>query len=390
MRYLPALLLAAAAVQLPGCGSDGLDEDEYSSDPCSPNYVPWAAEVIGPDGGTVTYDWPDDVLDQLHVTVPAGAWAQCWEVTLSYIWIWDTPDYPDGFVPFERPMPTGSIEISIFRQSPEGVITYAPDSMYLDVSFPLHDLPQDSLAFIAGFYYDSTAGDWGVELADDANDEFLTIRTHAWRRPWSFGRIDLADIDFQTYMVPALEDQVGTETWSLIQATMDSIYDAAMEDTWGPITCGVLNVAEGVFTEFRNYSADMVAAIQATLGCGDCDATTPEFWQGLRTYIQLNIQYMAVELFVDAMRGRAWPLKIVGYLVMGGLLGAMQALPCNYDCLMDEAPPWYYVYTAAYGTSVLIIEVIQAYRDGYTSCVPPPGAAAAASAPPSFCAAASP
>jgi len=344
-------------------------EPEWSSDPCSSHYVPWASNVIGPSGGVVTYDIPGDVLDSLRVAVPAGKWAQCWEVTVSYVSLFSTPDYPDGFVPFERPWPTGSVAIAIFRQNENGEKTYAPDSMYLEVSFPLHGLPSDSVNFVSAFYYDSTATDWRVRLPDDVNASFLTVHTGDWKQPWSFGRIDFADIDFETYMVPALEERVGTQTWSRIRATVDSLYEAAMQHTWDPVTCTVLNIAEAVFTDFRNRSAAMVASIQAGFNCGSCDATTVAFYEDLKTYVKLKLQYMILEMFVDAVPGRAWPLKLAGFFVMGGLQAAMDNLPCDYECVRDNAPPGYYLYTATYGASALIVSAIQWYRtSGYISC----------------------
>jgi hypothetical protein len=369
-RLLSVWFVCAVAMTAVGCST----EPQYSSDPCSPNYVPWASQVVGPAGGVVEYSDPGGVLDGLKVVVPAGKWAQCWEVTVSYVWPFSTPDYPDGFVPFERPWPTGSVELAIFRQTSDGEKIYAPDSMYVEVSFPLKGLPADSQNFVSAFYHDSTANDWRVRLPDNVSSDYLAVRTRAWKHPWSFGRIDFADIDFDRYIVPGLEERLGTETWSRIHQTVDSLYRAAMQNTWDGVSCAALDIAEAVFASFRDRAATLVDSIQATLGCGDCNATTGAFYDDLRTYVRLKLSYMIAEMLSDETPGSAWVLKIAGLVAMGALQAEMDNLPCDYECLADAAPLEYYVGTAMYGGSALVVYAIQWYRaSGFISC---PGTAA--------------
>jgi hypothetical protein len=379
-----AAALAAGAVLL-SCGDTG--DPEFSDDPCNPNYPEMVDVdgfgVIGPAGGTVAVTDPDDPLFGLEVSVPAGAWTACWEVGIVYRSIFSTEDYPDGYVPFERPMPTGSLDLTIFRWTPDTSYD-APDSMYVEISFPVAQLTRNDLELFSAFFYDDPGASWRVKFPDAIGDSLLTVRTSAWRRRWSWGRVDLAEIDFEEHLEPALADRVGTETWNEIKGTVDSVYDAAMRARWEPITCIALDFAEGLFTEFENYSRDMVVAIQSTLQCRDCDATTMAFYEELVEYVRLNIQYMIVEMFTDAIPGRAWPLKLAGFAMMGSLLAAMDNLACDYDCLVERAPPPFYVYTAGYWFSYLVVEGIQRFRSsGFITCPPTAGAPApAAHGPP--------
>jgi hypothetical protein len=359
--------------------SSGPDDSEYSDDPCSPDYFQGpdvdGFGVIGPAGGVVRVTDPDDPLVGLEVSVPVGAWNACWEVGITYTSIFSTEDYPDGYVPFERPGPTGSVEVVVYRWTPDTSYS-APDSMYVELSFPVHRLQRNELELFSAFFYDDAGASWRVKFPDAIDDSLLTVQTRAWSQPWSWGRVDLAEIDFEEHLVPALEDRVGTETWNEIKATVDSVYEKAMRATWEPITCIALDFAEGLFIGFQDYSADAVRAIQSGLQCRDCDATTMEFYQELVEYVRLNIEFMIVEMFTDAIPGRAWPLKLAGFAMMGSLLAAMDNLACDYDCLVERAPPPFYVYTAGYWFSYLVVEGIQRFRNsGYINC-PPPAATA--------------
>jgi hypothetical protein len=373
---LSVVLVILTQAMLSGCDNIVTPDDpEYSDDPCSPNYPDFGETdgfgIIGPDGGTVEVTDPDDPLYGVSVSVPTGSWSACWEVGITYTSIFSTPDYPDGYVPFERPMPTGAVELHIFRWTPDTAYD-APDSMYVEVSFPLQRLQRNDLELYSAFFVDAAQTTWRIKFPDNVADSVLTVQTRAWRRQWSWGRVDLAEIDFEEHLEPALEDRVGTETWNEIKATVDSVYEAAMRATWEPITCIALDFAEGLFLEFQNYSKDMVNAIQGSIPCGGCDATTMAFYQELVQYVRLNIEYMIVEMFTDAVPGRAWPLKLAGFAMMGSLLAAMEALECDYECLVKRAPPPFYVYTAGYWFSYLVVEGIRWFRDSdLINCSPP-------------------
>jgi len=330
--------------------------------------VPWSSSVIGPEGGVVTYSLPNTEETGLQVRVPAGAWTACWEVEINSISFWDTPDYPDGFEPYDRPLPTGFIEISVFRQDENLVQTFAPDSMYMELSFPLHSIPNNDGEIFSTFYYDSTAGSWRVELPDDQNESELIVRTSSWRRPWSWGRIDLEEVDYEEHLAPVLEEEIGTEIWNDIQYTLDSIYDAAMQDRM-ELTCIALTFAEATFESFRDQAAENVELYQAYIDCGDCNPITPEFYTGLKQYVLLNVEAMALDLFTDAIPGRLWYLKLFGKAYVLALQAMARSLPCDYECFWNEAPPGIYLNAAAYYVSVLIIEVIQRYESsGYINC----------------------
>jgi hypothetical protein len=294
-KFINVALVASAAVVATTCGSD---EPEWSDDPCAPDYV--GIPGIGPAGGT----WEntsvvDGAIQGLRVTVPPGKWSACWQLEVEWSDSWNTPDYPAGFVPVAGPWAPASISITIYRQ-PAGTHyserTYAPDSMYVELSFPLHSIPADSQRFLAAFNYDSTAMDWRLQSPDKIDTSFLTIHTSSWRREWSFGRIDPARIDFERYVAPALAARVGTGTLSQIQRAIDSIYNTVPPMDWPP-DCNDLDVMKLVFESFRDNGIAAMNAIQAGIHCGTCDALTQAFWDDWETYLQMQDTQSLLKFF---------------------------------------------------------------------------------------------
>ena len=154
----------------------------------------------------------------------------------------------------------------------------------------------------------------------------------------------------------------------MLENTLDSIYDAAVQDRM-ELTCIALGFAEAAFESFRDQAAANVELYNAYIDCGECSPITPEFYDGLRQYVLLNVQAMALDLFTDAIPGKLWYLKLFGKAYVLALQAMARSLPCDYECFWDEAPPEMYLNAAAYYVSVLIIEVIQRYENsGYINC----------------------
>ena len=377
LALLFAALLSVCGDSAPG-GPE--EEEEWSGDPCSEGYAASRMTVIGPDGGMVDIpDHPDvsSPLEGFQLVVPAGAWAQCWEVELSStVYAFDTPDYPAGFLPAPSD-PEGSIEFSIFRQTQSGGRIYAPDSMYLELHFPLQSIPPASRGYAFGFVFDSTAMDWRVLIADDADDGHLVVHVSDWKRQWSFGSVDLAEVDVARYLTPALADRIGSEAWSRIEASLDSVYEAAVSQT-SVLTCLGLNILEGFFVSARDRSATALQAISAQVHCGPCDATTGLFWDEWRLYVQDKQTAFIMDMALDVAggtvaRGAHWLIEEAVGLIVGGVTDLMMGdYACDYECFINAIDWTFFFYLAVYRGSGAVIDGIDWYRGAFTTCPAPP------------------
>ena len=360
-RLLGAAFAMAMVAATVSCSST---EPRYSEDPCSDNYAHTRyGSIIGPQGGEAGFGNTDNAV---RLIVPAGAWAECWEVQVEGDWGWATPDYPAGFLPSGY-AGAGSAGIAIYRQTETGERIYAPDSMYVELSFPLLSIPADAQRIIGTFYFDSTAMDWRVRLPDARDADFVTVRVNDWKRPWWFGRIDLQDVDFQRYMAPALEGQVGTETWNRIMAAMDSVYNRAKPSL--ALTCLGANIVQGLFEALRDNGAAGVRAIQAGVHCGTCDALSGVFWDEWHQYVDLKQTGLFIDLVGNLVPGGGIVKEIAGQaisfiydrLTSGGFA-------CDFECYFDAIPKSWYLYMAEYYAGAGIASLIKDFKTGYLHC----------------------
>ncbi len=357
-----AVATACAAVLALGCGSS--TDAGSSSDPCGSGYAPTHYTVIGPSGGWVSYGQVASRGDQVLLQVPAGAWQECWEVTVESNW--STPGYPTGFVASQY-VAGGSVAISIFRQLPGGGIEYAPDSMYVQLSFPTMYLPAQPQHPLGVFSYDSAAMDWRIDLPDNVDPDFAVVRTSDWRRPWWFGRIDLSAVDFVRYMQPALEDRIGTDTWTRITTLMDSVYNASKSGfNW---SCVGANFVEGVFVAIQNIGETQGRAIQNGLSCGSCDAFSPLFWQEFDQYMTLENTGMLLSLMSNAVPGGGQIKEMAGEVVSWLFdLFSSTGFACDYDCFFKHIPKSWWVYMAEYYGGKWVVEQIESIKTDYLHC----------------------
>lgn len=366
---LAALLVAAAAAAWVGCSDD--DEPAVSDNPCDPNYPAMytmdGAGILGPAGGEVAVKDTSDFLGGVKVRVAPGTWDSCWEVAIWYSSIFSTEDYPDGFVPFQRPWPTGSVEIELGRWSETTVYT-PPDSILMDLCFPLTKLPCGETEMYAAYYYDEAGASWRVVLPDQMDETELVVRTRNYTPQWSWGRVDLSEIDYQRYMEPALTRRIGAPGWQRLVATTDSLYDAATDGRWR-LDCSALAFARGVCVGFRDYASARIGVLQAGMGCGTCDIREQAFFDGLRQYVWLNLEAMVLDMFVDAIPGRLWVLKLAGMAYVFALEAMARSLPCDYECYVSKVNPVLIANLAAYYAAMLVIEGIDLFKaQGYIHC----------------------
>ena len=384
LALVSALTLSVCSSSEPFTPDDEEDPEPQWSDPCAAGYPAVRMTVIGPEGGMVDiYDHPDAPSDLggFQLVVPAGAWSECWEVEIaSTTYGFDTPSYPSGFVPAARD-PEGSIELAIFRQTEAGGRVYAPDSMYMELQFPLKNIPVEERGYVFAFMFDDAAMDWRLLLPDAATSSRFIVHSSNWKRQWSFGSIDLADVDIQRYLTPAMVDRIGSVAWSRIRASIDSVYDEAVSQT-SVLSCFGLNVLEGFFVSARNRSATALQTLNTQANCGACDATTKLFWDEWRQYANDKSTEMILDMVLDVAGGPGG--NALDYLIdetVGLVTGELMDLifvgdySCDYECFFDATDWTFFFFLAVYEATPYIIDGIDWYRQTFTTCsVPPPSA----------------
>jgi len=273
LRYPVLFLMFVAIAFLCSCGEDGPDGPEPDPD------------CIGPAGGTIAVTDTTSYLDGVSFSVAPGAWQQCWSVYMYYHSTFSTPNFPDGLEGYEGWL-TGSVELEIGRGI-EAEWIEAPENLEFELTFPLRGLTAEPGEKIMAFRYDEAAGLYRLAVPMRLDEERLTVKGHHYRQLWTWGKVDLADVDFDTYLAPVMEELHGAGGWLEIQAELDRLQAEALAGHRA-MTCEALRIVRGSLAAAGEAAADNVRAIQDGLGgrCGTCDATTREFYDELSEYLK--------------------------------------------------------------------------------------------------------
>lgn len=286
------ICLAACIGLLASCGDGG---DEGSPDvlpgACArvgnPDFTGPGYGAIGPAGGVVEDTDPSSPVAGVRLEVEPGAWSECWEVHVGYASIFSTPDYPTGYVPFERPGPSGAVEIEIGLHNSSGGFFPAPDPLPIKLSFPMGNIHPDTLDIRSAYFFDRATQAWRIVLPEGLTRERLTVSTSAHDALWSWGRVDLGEIDFDQHLKPALEAYYGAETLAAIAAAQEDLRRQAEQQRW-QLTCAGLAGAEAFFAKARDNAAAAIDRIQAGLGCGPCNPLSEKFQEEFEEYWQVK------------------------------------------------------------------------------------------------------
>jgi hypothetical protein len=371
------LAVAAALLALLSSCSDGPTRQE-DFDPCDADslrtYSSSVAGVIGPKGGSVEVTHAGSSALGVRVEVPPGAWSKCYHVVIRYESLFDTPDYPDGFVPFERPGPSGSVEVMIGRDSSTGFVR-TTDPLPFKLSFPMKDIHPEDFEIRAAYYYDDAQKTWRIVAPSALGADRLTVSTGVHDKLWSWGRVNLADIDFAKHMKPAMEAYLGSSTWAAIEAKLEEAYrkDIEQQDL---LTCAGLKVAQGVLVAAKDTAAKNVnyerAKLDAEHHCGGCDPLAKDFIADLAAWLKLKIATVVAKMAAKGIKGGGWiglALKLSAYCIWLGLEAKLAAADCDYECYFKNASLELHLYTAMYWASYGTSKVIDLYRSsGKISC----------------------
>ena len=354
-KYLVIALALMFSLALGSCGDD------------EPSLPPPDPDCIGPSGGQVAVSDTNASLYGVSLAVEPGDWEECWSVYFGYNSTFSTPNFPDGLAGYEG-MLTGSLELSIGRQVTWEQWEEAPDSLDMQISFPLRDMAVGPGEKLTAFRYDEPAGLYRLVFPEREDDQQISISTHHHKSLWTWGKVDLAEVDFDTYLVPVMEDFHGEGVWLEIAAKLDSLRQAAIEDEI-EANCTTLEIVRGSLAAGRDAAADIVRSIQdANAGaCGVCDATTPEFYEELREYCQLKVEEILTDLFLGSSNNLF--LRLYGFIMTEYKRYCIEQLDCDFECFANAMDAGFYYNLAIYQVSNLMVDLIDwAMTGGYIDC----------------------
>ncbi len=342
----------------------GACNDDDPSDP----FADCGENCIGPGGGTMAITSPDHPLYGVRIDVPPGMWDREWAVYLGYETTFTTPNFPDGLEGYANFM-TGSLNLEIIAFAPPDQQPALPDSLYMEITFPIRDLVCETGEIITAFRYDDAVQRWCLELPDARTDTTITVHTYDHAPLWTWGIVTLHEVDWDLYLAPVMVEEHGADGWTELQLELQEMYDSIVEnDLW--ISCATLDLVRDGFAAVKADAELGIVAHQDGLGtlCGVCDVRTSTFRAEYIEYITLNIEAFLLEFFlVD--NGPSLLIQAYGFMRMCETLAEIDDLACDYECFFDHADTEFYDNMAMYYVACIVIEAIEyAKTSGYISC----------------------
>jgi hypothetical protein len=291
MRLVPVTLalVLAAGLLLCSCQDDG------------PGGPPADPDCIGAAGGTAAVTDTSDQLCGVSLGVAPEAWQQCWSVYFFYRSTFTTPNFPAGLEGYAGWL-TGGLDLEIGRETAAGWVE-APEPLEFELTFPVRDLVAGPGEKLVAFRYDDQAGLYRLALPVRLDAAGLTVEARRHGQLWTWGKVDLEEVDFDTYLAPLMEELHGAGGWLEIQAELDRLQAEALEGRRA-LTCLALTTVRSALLDVAATAAGNVRAIQDAMGgrCGSCDATSPEFYDELAEYLQLRAQQLITDFFLGNSR----------------------------------------------------------------------------------------
>jgi hypothetical protein len=348
-------LAVMLCLALCSCGDD---------DPSNP---PPDANCIGSAGGHIAVSDTNKPLYGVSLTVEPDDWQKCWSVYFNSNSTFTTPNFDDGLAGYDG-MLTGSLELTIGRQVTWEQWEDAPTSLEFQLTFPLRKLTLDPGEKLTAFRYDEPAGLYRLVFPEEQDDQQLTISTDDYKSLWTWGKVDLAEVDFDTYLAPVMEDLHGEGVWLEIEAKLDSLRQAAIANQI-QATCVSLEIVRSSLAAGRDASADIVRAIQDANAphCGLCDATTPEFYEELSEYCQLKVEEILTDLFLGSVKNPF--IRLYGFIMTEYKRDCIEQLDCDFECFAGAMEADFYYNLAIFHVSNLMVDLIDWSMDGgYINC----------------------
>ena len=352
MKRQAALLAVLGILLALNCGQKktgtGLDDDDC---------CPWC---IGPDGGELEITDPDSRSYGVKITIPEGAWTECYALQIQDDFL-DEPGFGPGFEAYHGYR-------TMFDVFAGGL---PPDSLYMEITFPIHDIEQDAEHMLCAFYYEEDLGRWHVVPPTVVTDTTMTIHFELYKQKWSWGRIGIYEVNYDETLVPLLGDIHGQDQWALIVQELEELYDSVIQEDL-VIDCASLHFVDTFFQAKRIEAAIDLIAFHDALGgaCGTCNVLDPDFFQDYLMYGFLHFEAFLFDLYF-VTTGPKLLIKVYGFMRICEIMAEIEDMSCDYGCFFGQADGEFYSDLLLYYVSYFVVEVIDfAIAAGYADCGP--------------------
>lgn len=273
----------------PWCsGGDGDgDADDDWPEPCDrigdPRFTSAGHGVLGPEGGAVEQTDTQSGIAGVRVEVAPGAWDGCWHVGIDEVPDFDTPDFPAGF----RPFGAESVRIGVGLLDATWDLEPAPEPLPVTIAFPMTRIQPGPNDVRCAFRYDEEQGLWKLVFPDSVDSDRLVVETTASDDQWSWGLIDLGEVDIDGDLRPALEEHLGADVMAELDAELEALVEDANEvarDNDWRFNCNLLHAFENLFRDTKGAAFIAVDDLQMGYGCGQCNPLTPRFQEERELY----------------------------------------------------------------------------------------------------------
>jgi hypothetical protein len=341
------LFCVGLLILAPSCNKN----EEIIDDEC----CPWC---VGPEGGEVEITDSENTMVGVKVVIPPGAWDHCRALSIEEQYVY-APPFPAGFKPY------GGYKTAFGIQAGGAI----PDSLYLEIHLPLHDLSYETGEILCAFYFDESADRWRIMLPDEVTKTKMIIKTPVYRHKWSWGIVSLADADWDKDLEPLLADLHGNGRWEALKTELTNIYQDVIEDDMD-LTCSNVTFVRTFFETLRKESESWLVHYQDSIGngCRICDVTSWDFYDGYLTYIEKKIEYFFIKLmFFDT--GPNLLIMAYGFMRLCEIMADIEDLTCDYACFFSHCNDEFRATHAAYMVSTVLVYLIDyAISTDYVDC----------------------
>jgi len=255
----------------------------------------------GPAGGELSVTNPSSCAYGVRIVIPPGALDVVGDERRS-IWIVDNPDYglapslPPGFIAYPNQFnPCG------FALDTGGDLPY---NVGLHFYFPVQGMTIGPGEIPCAFAYDGRVGKWRIVLPESIDGSTMTVKAN-YRRVWKWGKVALKEVP-EEYLVQAIEEKYGADTWKAILARIDELYSNLKGQQVERNCASLINLRDGFFEDWKQAFRPRLLEYQAQFGvCGTCDVLSEQFSKDIATYISNRLEIEMWELLEGASDGLA-------------------------------------------------------------------------------------
>jgi hypothetical protein len=315
-------------------------------------------------GGELSVTDPSSCAYGVRIVIPPGALDVVGDERRSFS-IVDDPDY--GLAP---PLPPGFIgHPNQFNPCGFALDTGGdlPYNVELYFYFPIQGMTIESGEMAFAFAYDERLGKWSLVLPESIGGSTMTVKAN-YRRVWKWGKIVFNQVP-KEYLVQVIEEKYGADTWKVILARIDELYNNLKGQQVERTCASLINLRDGFFEDWKQAFRPRLLEYQAQFGaCGACDVLSEQFSKDIFTYISNRLEVEMWELLEQVAGDKE-------LAVLYCLFKQLQAwdeiakLGCSPTCVTDVGGIDFWIDYASYYMGVFGQQLINlAIEQGWVTC----------------------